>query len=76
MSQARRESELVYRIWIVAYRGRRPSSWRGQPRRRRLLQLADAACYSPRQADAFLEGFNSEMLRSPKKRWAVAVEVR
>lgn len=75
MSQSPSKSK-IYRIWIVAYRGHRPHSWSQQPRNGRKLELADPACYSRRQARAFLQGFNSHMLRAPQKRWAVAVAVR
>ncbi|HEY5312030.1 MAG TPA: hypothetical protein VIK18_05900 [Pirellulales bacterium] len=76
MSQAPSKTTTIYRIWIVAYSGHRPPNWHQQPRNGRRLELADQACYSRRQARAFLQGFNSHMLRTSQKRWAVAVEVR
>ena len=75
MSQAPLKSATIYRIWIVAYSGHRPLNWHEQPRNGRMLELADHNCYSRRQARAFLQGFNSHMLRTQQKRWAVAVEV-
>jgi hypothetical protein len=76
MNPARSKPATVYLIWIVAYRGHRPLNWRQQPRIGRRLELADPACYSRSQARAFLQGFNSQMLRAPQKRWAVAVAVQ
>jgi hypothetical protein len=76
MNRALSKSAPIYRIWVVAYDDWRPLSWHQRPPAGRMLELADDACFSRRQARAFLEGFNSEMLQAQQKRWAVAVPVR
>jgi hypothetical protein len=76
MNRAPIDPAPIFRVWIVAYDDWRPLNWRQRPPAGRMLELADGACYSRRQARAFLQGFNSQMLRARQKRWAVAVPLR
>lgn len=75
MIRTRTRHAPIYRIWIVTYQGRRPQQWHKRPSKSRQLELADSACYSHSQAQAFLQGFNSQMLTLPQKLWAEAVPV-
>ena len=66
----------LYRIWIARCADWQPRHWAEVPPRILPLEAADEGCYSAVEAIAFLEGFNSEMLRDPKGCWAVALPVQ
>lgn len=64
-----------FRLWIARYEDWAPVRWDDTPPQAIALELAVDGVYSAVQAAAFVEGFNTEMLRDPQRRWAVAVPV-
>jgi hypothetical protein len=68
-------SRQLYRIWIASYTDWRPGTWHDVPSRAIALEPAEADLLSVGQAQAFLEGFNGQMLAGSKRLWAVAVPV-
>jgi hypothetical protein len=64
-----------FRIWIAGYSDWRPTAWYDVPPRAIALELAEADPLSASQAQAFLEGFNGQMLLEEKRLWAVAVPI-
>jgi hypothetical protein len=61
-----------YRIYVVTYENWSPEHWRQRPPSSQRLELADEALFSRRQATDFLKGFNSQMMLTPGRHWAVA----
>ena len=64
-----------FRIWIAGYSDWRPTTWHDVPPRAIALEPAETDPLSASQAQAFLEGFNGQMLRQAKRLWAVAVPI-
>ena len=75
MNAARRESRLLFRIWVVRYDAWRPAAWNELPPRAVAVEAAEAAPLSAGEAARFLEGFNGTMLTRRGRLWAVAVPV-
>lgn len=75
MVGTRRNLRQVYRLWISRYEGWAPNRWDDVPPEAVALEPAVEGVYSAAQAAAFVEGFNTEMLRDVQRRWAVAIPV-
>ena len=75
MVSMRRNSRQVYRLWISRYDGWAPNRWDDIPPEAVALEPAIDGVYSSAQAAAFVEGFNTEMLRDAQRRWAIAIPV-
>lgn len=75
MIATRRNSRQVYRLWISRYESWAPSRWDDVPPEALALEPAIDGVYSSAQAAAFVEGFNTEMLRDAQRRWAIAIPV-
>jgi hypothetical protein len=52
-----------------------PQSWSDVPPRARPIEAAVDGCFNAAQAAAFMEGFNTQVLRDAKPYWAVATNV-
>ncbi len=65
----------VFRLWITSYRQWRPECWSDRPPLATALEPVSDAIYSAEDAQLFLEGFNSQMLRDERELWVVAVPV-
>lgn len=76
MVGTRRNLRQVYRLWISRYEAWAPNRWDDVPPEAVALEPAIDGVYSAAQAAAFVEGFNTEMLRDPQRRWAVAIPDR
>ena len=76
MIKLRHNLRQAYRLWVSRYDNWAPARWDDVPPQAVALEAAVDGVYSAAQAAAFVEGFNTEMLRDPQHRWAVAVPVR
>jgi len=61
--------------WGDDLRQWRPMSWADRPPLATALEPVSDATYSAEDAQLFLEGFNSQMLRDERELWVVAVPV-
>ena len=64
-----------YQVWIVDPGQWAPMHWADRPRRGILIAPAADRLFTSDEAEAFLEGFNTELLHVPKQRWGVVVPV-
>ena len=65
----------TYRLWIAGFENWQPQSWSDVPPRARPIEAAVEGCFNAAQAAAFMEGFNTQVLRDAKPYWAVATNV-
>lgn len=68
-------SQQRFRLWIATYGDWRPTCWSDMPPRATAVELVEDRLYSAEEAAMFVAGFNSQVLRSDKPVWAVAVPV-
>ncbi len=68
-------SQQRFRLWIATYVDWRPTCWSDMPPRTTAVELVEDRLYSAEEAAMFVAGFNSQVLRSDKPVWAVAVPV-
>ncbi len=68
--------QRVYRVWLVECVGARPNRWDREPDEAVAISPAVHECFSEEGAQAYLEGFNGQVLGRRGKLWAVAVPVR
>jgi hypothetical protein len=64
----------TYRLWIAEFENWQPQAWNDVPPRARPVEAVED-CYDAAQAAAFMEGFNTQILRDAKPYWAVATSV-
>lgn len=64
-----------FRLWISGYGDWQPKSWSDTPPLSTALEPVSESTYSAADAQLFLQGFNSQMLRDQRRLWVVAVPV-
>jgi hypothetical protein len=65
----------TYRLWIARFENWQPQSWSDVPPRVRPIEAAVEGCFNAAQAEAFIQGFNTQILHDEKEFWAVATNV-
>lgn len=65
----------AFRLWIAGYREWRPTTWSDRPPLATALEPVSEAIFSAEDAQLFLQGFNSQMLRDQRGLWVVAVPI-
>lgn len=76
MQRRMRRSAREYQVWMIDPGNWTPHHWRDRPAKMHLVAEASDGLLTAAQANAFLQGFNGQLLRQPKQRWGVKVKVR